>query len=391
MKRINSALITLTILIAACQPNVDRFALNGQITEADGKTLYLDHMGLDKVEVIDSAKLDAQGQFSFTPAAPQDCFDFYRLRIDNQVINLVIDSTETVTVTAALPSMQINYSVAGSENCLKLKDLVLRQIGFRQDLRRVSSQYRSPEPAALNARINEMLEVFKSDINTEFIFPDPASPVAYYVLMLSINGQMLYNPQGDRQDAKCFAAVATQMDINYPDAVRTKHLHNVAIKGMARTSTARNAVSEEDIKALEDLITESGLIEIDLPDCHGVNHKLSDLKGQVVLIDFTAYKTDYSINYNFMLRTLYDKYADQGFNIYQVSVDTDESMWMNSSSNLPWVCVRDEASLQSNYLKLYNVTQIPTVFLVDRNGDIVDRPEDTNSLDSKIAALLGKK
>jgi glutathione peroxidase-family protein len=236
-----------------------------------------------------------------------------------------------------------------------------------------------------------MLEVFKSDINTEFIFPDPASPVAYYVLMLSINGQMLYNPQGDRQDAKCFAAVATQMDINYPDAVRTKHLHNVAIKGMARTSTARNAVSEEDIKALEDLITESGLIEIDLPDCHGVNHKLSDLKGQVVLIDFTAYKTDYSINYNFMLRTLYDKYADQGFNIYQVSVDTDESMWMNSSSNLPWVCVRDEASLQSNYLKLYNVTQIPTVFLVDRNGDIVDRPEDTNSLDSKIAALLGKK
>ena len=177
MKRINSALITLTILLAACQPGVDRFAVNGQITEADGKMLYLDHMGLDKVEVIDSAKLDAQGKFSFTPAAPQDCFDFYRLRVDRQVINIVIDSTETVTVNAALPSMQIDYSVEGSENCLKLKDLVLRQIGFRQDLRRVSSQYRSPEPAALNARISEMLEVFKSDINTEFIFPAPASPV----------------------------------------------------------------------------------------------------------------------------------------------------------------------------------------------------------------------
>ena len=392
MKRINSALITLTILLAACQPGVDRFAVNGQITEADGKMLYLDHMGLDKVEVIDSAKLDAQGKFSFTPAAPQDCFDFYRLRVDRQVINIVIDSTETVTVNAALPSMQTGYSVEGSENSLKLKDLVLRQIGFRQDLRRVSSQYRSPEPAALNARLSEMLEVFKSDINTEFIFPSPASPVAYYALMLSVNGQMLYNPQSDRQDAKCFAAVATQMDLNYPDAVRTKHLHNVALKGMAKTSTTRNAASPEELQAFEDLVVvESGLIEIDLPDCRGVNHKLSDLKGQVVLLDFTAYKTDYSINYNFLLRSLYDKYADQGFNIYQVSVDTDESMWMNSSSNLPWVCVRDEASLQSNYLKLYNVTQIPTVFLMDRNGDIVDRPEDTNSLDAKIADLLRGK
>lgn len=391
MKRINaSLLIALTILTAACQPHVDRFALNGQITEADGKTLYLDHMDLDKVEVIDSAKLDTQGQFSFTPPAPQDCFDFYRLRVENQVINIVIDSTETVTVKAALPSMQTGYSVEGSENCVRIKDLVMRQIGLRQDLRRISSQYRSPEYAALNEQIRELVEVFKSDVNTEFIFPAPASPVAYYALMLSVNGQMLYNPQSDRQDAKCFAAVATQMDINYPDAIRTKHLHNVALKGMAKTSASRNTATQQQIDAFESLVTESGLIEIDLPDYRGVNHKLSDLKGQVVLLDFTAYKTDYSINYNFLLRSLYDKYADKGFNIYQVSVDTDESMWMNSSSNLPWVCVRDEASLQSDYLKLYNVTQIPTVFLMDRNGDIVDRPEDTGSLDAKIAALLSK-
>ena len=56
--------------------------MNGQIVEADGKMLYLDHMGLDKVEVIDSVRLDAEGQFSFSPAAPKDCFDFYRLRVD---------------------------------------------------------------------------------------------------------------------------------------------------------------------------------------------------------------------------------------------------------------------------------------------------------------------
>ena len=388
MKGSNLALVILTALTVACQPQVDRFTLNGQIVEADGKTLYLDHLALDRVEVIDSVKLDAEGEFKFNPVAPDGCFDFYRLRIDNKVVNLVIDSTETVTVKASLPVMQIAYMVEGSENCSKLKDLVMRQMGLLQDLRRVSSQYRSPDPVALQNEILEMVDVFKSDITTDFIYPAPGSPCAYYALFLSINGQTLFSPQSDRQDAKCYAAVATQMDMLYPDAVRTTHLHNVALKGMAKTSPSRNNVSEETIQQFENMIVETGIIEIELPDCKGKTRKLSDLKGKVVLLDFTAYKTDFSASYNMILRGLYDKYADQGFEIYQVSVDSDESFWTNTAPNLPWVCVYDEESIYSSYLKSYNVTQLPAVFLIDRDGNITDRPEETDELDAKIAKLL---
>ena len=59
MRSSKLAILILTILTVACQPKVDRFTLNGQIAQADGKTLYLDHMALDKVEVIDSVRLDA--------------------------------------------------------------------------------------------------------------------------------------------------------------------------------------------------------------------------------------------------------------------------------------------------------------------------------------------
>jgi len=85
---------------------------------------------------------------------------------------------------------------------------------------------------------------------------------------------------------------------------------------------------------------------------------------------------------------LYNKYSDQGFNIYQVSVDNDESYWMNTAKNLPWICVHDESSIYSTYLKSYNVTQLPAVFLIDREGNIVERPDETNQLDEKIARLL---
>jgi len=388
MKSSNLALLALTILVAACQPNVDRFALNGRIVEADGKMLYLDHMALDKVEVIDSVKLDANGEFKFTPVAPQGCFDFYRLRIDRSVVNLVIDSTENVTVNASLPVMQIAYTVEGSENCNKIRELVMSQIGLMQDLRRLTSQYRGNDVADLETRLNELIDVFKSDVNSQFIFPDPGSPAAYYALFLSVNGQMLYDPQNNRQDAKCFAAVATQMDMRYPDGVRTAHLHNVALKGMAKTSPSRNNPTAQSIQQFESLVVESGLIEIELPDYQGHDQKLSDLKGKVVLLDFTAYKTDYSPNYNLLLRTLYNKYAEQGFTIYQVSVDNDESYWLNTASNLPWTCVRDESSIYSTYLKSYNVSQLPSAFLIDREGNIIDRPDGTDELDEKIARLL---
>ena len=89
-----------------------------------------------------------------------------------------------------------------------------------------------------------------------------------------------------------------------------------------------------------------------------------------------------------LLRNLYNKFADQGFTIYQVSVDSDESYWLNSVRNLPWVCVYDEESANSSYLSSYNVQQIPTAFLIDRNGSIVDRPDNTDELESKIAELL---
>ena len=389
MKRSNLIIAILALLTVACQPKVDRFTLNGQIAEADGKTLYLDHMGLDKVEVIDSVKLDAEGKFCFNPVAPEDCFDFYRLRIDGKVVNLAIDSTETVTVTASLPVMQIAYMIEGSENSVKLKELVMTQMSLLQDLRRLSSQYRSPDPTNLQLQVNELVDVYKSEIMTDYIFPAPNSPCAYYALFLSINGQMLFNPQNNRQDAKCFAAVATQMDIHYPEAVRTTHLHNVALKGMAKTSPSRNnQVSEEVIQQFESLVVETGLIEIELPDCQGRMQKLSDQKGKVILLDFTAYKTEYSPNYTLMLKNLYNKYADQGFNIYQVSVDNDESFWMNTALNLPWICVRDESSVYSTYLKSYNVQQLPAAFLIDRDGNITDRPDKTDELDSKIAKLL---
>ena len=87
-------------------------------------------------------------------------------------------------------------------------------------------------------------------------------------------------------------------------------------------------------------VSEIGIIDINLRDMKGNMHKLSDLKGKVSFW-FTIYQSAVSPTHNYMLRDLYDKYAAQGLEIYQVSLDADEHYWKTTADNLPWVCVRD--------------------------------------------------
>ena len=74
----------------------------------------------------------------------------------------------------------------------------------------------------------------------------------------------------------------------------------------------------------EEAISETGIIDIALRDMKGNTHKLSELKGKVVLLDFTIYQSAASAPHNFLLNDLYTKYKDQGLVIYQ-------SHWMQTS------------------------------------------------------------
>ena len=125
---------------------------------------------------------------------------------------------------------------------------------------------------------------------------------------------------------------------------------------------------------------------IQLKDLKGNTRSLTDLKGKVVLIDFTVYNNAMSAAHNLALRELYNKYASQGFEIYQISLDGDEHFWKTSADNLPWVCVRDANGVYSSYISLYNVTNLPSIFLV--NHELSARGENIKDLDEAIKKLL---
>ena len=95
-----------------------------------------------------------------------------------------------------------------------------------------------------------------------------------------------------------------------------------------------------------------------------------------------------SVAHNLALRELYGKYQAQGLEIYQISLDNDEHFWKTSADNLPWICVRDAAGPYSQYVSIYGVAGLPSVFLVGRDNVLKLRGENIQDLEAEIRKLL---
>lgn len=374
------AVCSVLLMLAACE-NTPQFRIEGEIAEAADKVLYLEEAAIDGIKVVDSIRLDKAGRFDFSRKAP-DAPDFYRLRIGSQVINLGVDSTETITVKAQLPSMQTDYTVEGSEESQYIKKITLAQMDIQGKIRTLVS--RGMLPGDLQDSVSLLVENYKEHMKHEYIYRAPRSGYAYYALFQRINGTPLFNPEANREDVRTFAAVATSWDLAYPHSLRTSNLHNIAMRGMRQTRKQTPQVIPEE------LVKEVTLFDLALPDMRGTNRTLSELKGKVVLLDFTVYMNQASPARNIALRELYSKYAPQGLEIYQVSFDPDEHFWKTSADNLPWICVRDADGTSAT---TYRVTDLPTYFLIDRDNGLYKRNsdiKDIEQLEAEINRLLTK-
>ncbi len=381
MKR--NAYIAAALLFAgvtACN-NEPAFTVQGEITDAADKMLYLEHTGLEGIIPLDSTELNESGSFCFSSARPE-APEFYRLRIENQIINFSIDSTETVEIHAGFKNLSTEYQIEGSENNTKIKELVLLQAELQKQVNQLA-QSGLPIGIAQDS-IQSLVNAYKDTVKRNYIFAGPNKPYAYFALFQQLNGYMIFDPLSNKEDVKCFAAVATSMNNMYPHADRSRNLYNMVIKGMKNTRTPQT----QPLQIPADKIEETSIIDIPLRDVDGNLHHLTDLKGKVVLIDFTIYGTAESGARNLLLRELYNKYKGQGLEIYQISLDTDEHFWKTSADNLPWICVRDPQGPYSTYVRMYGVSQLPTSFLVNRSNELSLRIDANTDLDAEIKNLL---
>lgn len=377
-----AALVLAALSVASCNNN--KFTVEGQITGAKDSVLYFENVGLEGINVLDSVKLNDNGDFSFSQDA-NTAPEFYRLRIADQIINVSIDSTETVQVKGQYPGMASNYTVSGSENCSKIRELALKQIDLQAKAIALQSNTELGIAKA-NDSIQTLINTYKEEVKRNYIYKEPYKAYSYFALFQAIGNYLIFNPRTNKEDIKAFAAVATSWDTYYPHAERGQNLHNIAIEGMKnqRIVAAQNA----DIQIEASKVQEAGVLDIALLDNKGNMRHLTDLKGQVVLLDFHVFALKDSPARIIQLRELYNKYHAQGLEIFQVSLDSDEHFWKQQTAALPWINVRDEDGTSSQRLVLYNIQAVPDFFIIDRGNNLVKRAAQIADLEAEIKKLL---
>ena len=376
-------LIVAIALLGMASCSEKKFHVEGNITNAKDSILYFENVGLEEIAVVDSVKLGEDGAFAFaeeqTPAP-----EFYRLRIADQIINVSIDSTETVTVKAQYPQMATQYEISGSDNCSKIKELTLKQIDLTQRAIAVS-QNETLSIDESNDSILKMINAYKQDVKLNYILKEPNRSYAYFALFQALGNTLIFNPRSNKDDIKLFAAVATSWDTYHPNSERGANLHNIAIEGMKNVRiSAQNAARAIDVNQIQ----ASSLIDIALPDNKGQVRHLTDLKGKVVILDFHLFGMENSPERILLLRELYNKYHAQGLEIYQVSLDADEHFWKQQTAALPWVSVRDPQGLDSQILITYNIQGLPEYFLITKDNALYKRAAQVKDLEAEIRSLL---
>ena len=344
------------LLLASCTG--EQFHVSGTIGNAKDSTLYFEHNTLDGFKVVDSVKLDDKGQFAFAGDKANNP-EFYRLRIAGQIINIGIDSTETVQLEGSYPMMATNYKVENSYENEKIRELALKQIALQAQC----NQLVMSDTGNVDAAIDLLIRTYKDDVMRNYIFKEPMRGYAYFALFqyVVINGNpiMIFNPRMDATDNKVFGAVATSWDTFYPNTERTQNLHNITLKGM------------KDERIVE-------------------NNKRT-MAAETAKVQEHVFGSKESAQRIMVLRQLYDKYHAQGFEIYQVSYDTNEHFFKTQTESLPWICVWDPEGGDSQTLVSYNIQSIPTYFIIDRNNQLQKRDVQIQDLDAEIQHWLGQR
>jgi len=131
-------------------------------------------------------------------------------------------------------------------------------------------------------------------------------------------------------------------------------------------------------------------LQIKLPDVKGDSITLASLKGKVVLLDFWASWCMPCRASNKKLVKIYDKYKAQGFEIFSVSVDDDKQDWAKAiaKDKITWLQVNDPRTWGAQSAVNWNISVLPTTFLINKKGDVVAIDPREKQLETAIKDLL---
>lgn len=395
MKNILLIFITTILLSGSCKgPGKDKnnqesnnsgSVLQLEMEEGQGQFLRLQKLSSEGFQTVDSLFLDGEGkgEFHFNPVKP----DFFAIRNSgNNAISFMSYGGETIYLHAKYTDFRF-YHFSGSDELLQLNILNSETQSFISFLDEIAQVTRDsilhPHYTQIKLRLDQDYKLgfsqFK-DFSIRFIRQNKGRLVSLLALTNQLGSNFyVFHPI---RDSSIFFETDSILYSLYPDCEPVKNLHR-------RVNEVRNQKMFSAKPATSNQIGDK-MPEITLPTPDGKLLSLSSLRGKTVLVDFWASWCPPCRKQNPLLIKLYDKYHQQGFEIFQVSLDKNREDWISAieQDKLQWKHVSDLKYWDSEVVKAFGITGIPFSILVSGEGKIIEVNPELQTLEQKLGDIL---
>lgn len=366
-----------TLLISACSGDKQNFTVRITVTGNKGEVLYLAQRTLNGTIPVDSAKPDKSGTYVLEGFTLQP--DFYIVyRIPRHYINLIIKPGDDFKILAEASSFEYTYLVEGSKDSRLIQKMVSMQAKTLKKITDISNEYENSMGKPGFEKTREKIdEIYKKIVEEHRNF----SKKLIEENRESLAGLMaLYQQLG--RDIPVFDY---KTDFRYYEMVDSS---------LASLYPGSEAVIDLDRKVTELrilLVVDKGSAapDIKLPDISGKIHSLSAYRGDMVLLVFWASWSSQSIAEITKLIQVKKDYAGSFPMLFMVSLDRSNDSWQKKCEELKasGVQVSDLKYWDSPVVETYRINQLPVLYLIDKNGIILEKEFSAKDLPGILSGL----
>ena len=378
MKRAIFAILAMVgIISCATDTTKVNTTISGRFVGSGVDTIYLERISdnFSEPERVATACLEDNGAFSFKLAIDEGASPrFYRLSSNSggRPVTLVVAPEDNITLESA-GDIFLNYTVEGSEESALIREFNREYFASCDRLAHVAERLGSDRVYSKKEAYRLATEAIKSQVR--FVGTYPNTLAALYAMRHNVAERYIPQLDGYGISILHYRTVLEGITTTYPNSPYIALLEGEIA----------------EMEAMIDLVGNVKLVsypDIELEDMYKTKHKLSSLEGKVVLLYFWTFESALCNNLNAELKELYKEYHDEGFEVYHISADSDEALWIDvvRQQKLPWISVFGGNNI--DVFMLYNVVKLPTAYLIDREGNMSVAPLSLKALEREIKEAL---
>lgn len=344
--------------------------ISGNIFNANVDSISLSqYYGSHYVDHI-KVPLSKKGDFTIKGQIPNP--DYYVVRVGGSHVNLILREGSDIKMYGDGSNIFSYCNIVGSDESDKMNNFikVLTLWNTKRDSAVALIQQNPSRQEEISNSMSTEYYTFQSNLQS-FIAQNPNS-AALLPVISTIDAE---------NDFATYESIVTQLNASFGDSPSIKELYKNYNQIKARREAANLLAPGKMAPDFEELLIDGKK-----------SMKLSDLRGQVVLLDFWASWCGPCRKENPNVVRIYDKYKNDGFTVMSVSLDRDKAAWQAAieKDNLKWPNhVSDLQQWSSKVGQLYQVKGIPFTVLIDQEGKIVKTNLRGEALEAELARIFG--